>query len=86
VTTRVSVNLDAELKAGIEESPDEFDLDPQLSQAGRYALLLEEGARFRRARRRERIRQEAYVRFAADPVHEEAVNELFALAVDDGLV
>jgi len=84
--TRVSVPVNEELKVGIDESPDEFDLDPGMSQASRYAVLLEEGARFRRLRRRERRRQEAYVRFASNPVHEEAVSELFALAVADGLV
>jgi hypothetical protein len=84
--TRVSVSVKDELKVGIEETPDEFDLDPSLSQAGRYALLLEEGARLRRARHRERLRYAAYLAFAAEPTHEEATGELFELAVKDGLI
>jgi Arc/MetJ-type ribon-helix-helix transcriptional regulator len=83
--TRVSVPVRDELKAGIEEHPDEFDLDPSLSEARRYALLLEEGARARRMRRRERARQEAYAAYAADPSHRESVEELFTAALDDGI-
>lgn len=84
--TRVSVPVDEQLKVGIDQSPDDFGLDPEMSQSSRYALLLEEGARFRRARHRESLRAEAYVQFAADPVHEEATNELFELATVHGLI
>lgn len=84
--TRVSVPVPEELKAGIEEHPDEFDLDPSLSQAVRYATLLEEGARARRVRRRERERQAAYAVYASDPAHREVVEDMFAAALQDGLV
>jgi hypothetical protein len=84
--TRVSVPVPEDLRTGIEDRPDEFDLDPALSRAGRYAVLLEEGARVRRMRHRERARRGAYVAYAAHPSHRESVEDLFAAALADRLV
>lgn len=83
---RVTLNLTDAFSSVVEEHPDELDLDPELSLSGRYLLLAEEGAALRRARRVERDRRDAYAVHSADPAHRESVEDLFALAVEDGLV
>lgn len=84
--SRITLTLTDTLANVVEEHPDQLDLDPGLSQSGRYALLVEEGAALRRARRVERERREAYAVHAADPAHRESVDDLFALAMADGLL
>ena len=41
---RVTFTLTDALSAVVEEHPDQLDLDPNLSQSKRYAVLVEEGA------------------------------------------
>lgn len=84
--SRVTFTLTETLSSVVEEHPDELDLDPRLSQSGRYALLVEEAAARRRASRAERQRRDAYAVHSADPAHRESVDDLFALAVADGLI
>jgi len=85
--SRVTFTLNDEaLATTVVERPDEFDLDPELSQSQRYALLVAEGAALRRGRRAERERQAAYLTHSADPAHRESVDDLFNLAVEGGLI
>ena len=83
--SRVTFTLTDAISTVVEKHPEELDIDPSLSQSGRYALLVEEGASLRRARRAERERRDAYAAHSADPAHRESVDDLFALAVEDGL-
>jgi hypothetical protein len=84
--SRVTIPVTDTLTTEVEEHPDQLDLDPELSHARRYALLVEEAASLRRARRAERERREAYAVHFADPAHRESVEDLFAAAIEDGLI
>ncbi len=84
--SRVTIPVTDTLSVEVEEHPDRLDLDPELSQTRRYALLLEEGAALRRARRVERERRDAYAAHSADPAHREFGEDIFAFAVEDGLI
>jgi hypothetical protein len=84
--SRVTIPVTDTLSAVVEDHPDQLDLDPELSQARRYALLIEEGAALRNARRVERERRDAYAVHSADPAHREFGEDIFALAVEDGLI
>jgi hypothetical protein len=84
--SRVTFTLSDELSTVVTERPDELDLDPELSQSQRFALLVADGAALRRARRAERERQAAYTTHSTDPAHRESVDDLFNLAVEGGLI
>jgi hypothetical protein len=84
--TRVSVPLEERLKQEIVEHPDEFGFDSALSEAQRYAALIKEGARSRRAALRDERRVKVYAEFAADRDHEESARALSNLAFESGLI
>lgn len=84
IVPRVSVPLDDKLKQQVAERPGELELDPALSEAQRYAVLMEEGAQARRQRVRHRRRIAAYEEHAAGSEYQEHVESAHAAAFEPG--
>lgn len=84
--TRVSVPLRDELKTEVVEDPEEFGFDDSMSEAQRFAALLEEGAAARRSAQRDVRRADAYALFAADDAHRESTQTLAGLAREHRLI
>jgi len=75
--TRVSVPVPENVKKQVDNCPTELGLDPSSSEAQRYALLVDEGARAMRARVRNERRRLAYAE------HNESEGYVEALSVSE---
>lgn len=82
--TRVSVPVDDELKDQVAHHPDDLEFDPEMSEAQRYAVLLEAGYRARRAEVRNRRRDAAYAEHNESADYGEHLEFSHAVAFEEG--
>jgi hypothetical protein len=82
--TRVSVPVSDDLRSEVNDRPDELELDPALSEGQRFAELIREGLRARRAVVRHKRRAVAYAEHATDPDYLSARDTAHEAAFEEG--
>ncbi len=86
MTKRVSVAVSAELLREVEEHPEEFGLEGNLSEASKFARLVEMGARSARENHRRAERIAAYQQWSSDSEGLDVARMAVRLAQKDGLL
>jgi len=82
--SRVYVPVDDDVRSEVNERPDDLALDPNLSEAQRFAELVDEGIRARRALVRNQRRADSYSEHSTDAEYLESVQRAADAAFDDG--
>lgn len=82
--TRISVPVPEDIRSEVNDRPDDLELDPRLSEGQRFAELVQEGLRARKALVRHKRREIAYREHRADPEYQDARALAHESALDEG--